>query len=155
MGKMNGSTQSFGLLLALFAIVAAGASAQPSRKATSPVRELTALEDGWARALIRRDTVMFRKYLSDDFVYTENADVMGKQDVLNSVVGTDTVTWSRNESMKVHLHGSTGVVTGILAMKGRGKDGPFDKRYRFTDTWVSRNGGWQIVAAQDYLIPKR
>ncbi len=143
----------FGLALSLLAVVSAVAPAQPSRK-PSPSRELTALEDGWARALIRRDTAMFRKYLAADFVYTENADVMGKQDVLNGVVGADTVTWSENESMKVHVYGNTGVVTGILAMKGRGKDGPFDKRYRFTDTWINRSGRWQIIAAQDYLIPK-
>jgi hypothetical protein len=25
---------------------------------------------------------------------------------------------------------------------------------KFTDTWQLRNGRWQIIAAQDYLIPK-
>ena len=69
-------------------------------------------------------------------------------------MGSDTVTWAGNEGMKVHLYGSTAVVTGILAMKGRGKDGSFDKRFRFTDTWKFLDGRWQIIAAQDYLIPK-
>lgn len=116
--------------------------------------ELVRLEDGWARGLVRRDTIMFRRHLARNFVYTENADVMGKEDVIKGVSGPDTVSWARNEGMKVHLYGTTGVVTGILAMKGRGKSGPFDKRYRFTDTWMRLDGRWQIIAAQDYLIPR-
>ena len=31
--------------------------------------------------------------------------------------------------------------------------GAFERRYRFTDTWVKRGGRWQIVAAQDYVAP--
>jgi len=145
-----------GGVLASFAPERASAQ-QPSAQqpsVSSTERQLLRLEDGWASALVRRDTAMFRRHLSRDFVYTENADVMGKEDVLKGVVGSDTVTWAGNEGMKVHLYGNTGVVTGILATKGRGKEGLFDKRYRFTDTWKFLSGRWQIIAAQDYLIPK-
>jgi hypothetical protein len=57
--------------------------------------------------------------------------------------------------MTVHLHGTTGIVTGILATRGHGASGPFSHRYRFTDTWVRRGGRWVCVAAQDYDIPAR
>src|SRR5712664_2551208 len=40
-----------------------------------------------------------------------------------------------------------------LVVRGRGANGAFDRRYRFTDTWVKRAGRWQIVAAQDYVAP--
>lgn len=126
----------------------------PAAIAAKVRRELINLEDGWARALVRRDTAMFRRHLSRDFVYTENGDVMGKDDVIKGVTGPDSVKWAGNEGMKVHLYGNTGVVTGILAMKGRGRSGAFDKRYRFTDTWKFLSGRWQIIAAQDYPIPK-
>lgn len=138
----------------ILAVTAASTSAAQSRSAKSAERQLLELEDGWAKGLVNRDTAMFRKHLARGFVYTENADVMGRKDVIASVFGSDTVTWAGNEGMKVHLYGTTGVVTGILAMKGRGKFGPFDKRYRFTDTWKFLDGRWQIIAAQDYLIPK-
>jgi hypothetical protein len=42
---------------------------------------------------------------------------------------------------------------GWLVVRGRGANGAFDRRYRFTDTWVKRAGRWQIVAAQDYVAP--
>ena len=137
-------------------IVAAGttsAAFAQTHSAKTAELQLLQLEDGWARGLVRRDTAMFRRHLARNFVYTENAEVMGRDDVIAGVVGSDTVTWAGNEGMKVHLYGTTGVVTGILAEKGRGKSGAFDKRYRFTDTWKFLDGRWQIIAAQDYLIP--
>ena len=144
--------KALGAMIALaFAAIPAHSQSASSKSAE---RQLLQLEDGWARGLVRRDTAMFSRHLARDFVYTENADVMNKRDVLAGVTGSDTVTWAGNEGMKVHLYGTTAVVTGILAMEGRGKDGAFDKRYRFTDTWKFLDGRWQIIAAQDYLIPR-
>ena len=41
------------------------------------------------------------------------------------------------------------VVVGTAHEKGTGKDGKaFDRTFRFTDTWVERNGQWQCVASQ-------
>jgi len=45
-------------------------------------------------------------------------------------------------------------VTGWLIIEGKSHSGPFTHRYRFTDTWLNRKAGWQIVAAQDYLMTK-
>ena len=71
------------------------------------------------------------------------------------VAGPDTAEAAHNEDMRVHRFGTTAVVTGWLVVRGRGASGPFDRRYRFTDTWVRRGGSgrWQIVAAHDYLVP--
>jgi len=143
------------LLTAIAVIAPTAAGAQNLNRGTgSTERALIELEDGWARALVGRDTAMFRRHLARNFVYTENADVMGKGDVIKGVTGADPVTGAGNEGMKVHVDGTTGVVTGILAMGGRGTSGAFDKRYRFTGTWKYLDRRWQIIAAQDYLIPR-
>jgi hypothetical protein len=147
-----------GLVLLASAVQGGGAqgNANPrlQRESEKLASQLIVLENEWAHALVKRDTAMFNRRLAPKFVYTENADVMGKADVIKSVVGSDTVTWAGNQEMQVHLYGSTGVVTGILSMKGRGSKGAFHKRYRFTDTWMLIGGVWQIIAAQDYLIPR-
>ena len=134
-------------LLLAFALVAQTQDAD--------TRALLQLEDGWASALVKRDTVAFKQLLADGFVYTENDQVMDRAAVLESVSrGSDTVEAAHNEAMQVHRYGSvTAVVTGWLVVQGRGANGPFNRRYRFTDTWVKRNNEWQIVAAQDYLAP--
>ncbi len=118
-------------------------------------RALLRLEDDWASALVKRDRVTFERLLAAGFVYTENDQIMDRRAVLNSVVGgSDTVAAAHNDSMVVHRFGPvTAVVTGWLVVAGRGANGQFQRRYRFTDTWVKRGGRWQIVAAQDYVAP--
>ena len=118
-------------------------------------RALLQLEDDWASALVKRDRVTFERLLADRFIYTENDQMMDRRAVLNSVVGgSDTVAAAHNDSMVVHRFGPvTAVVTGWLVVGGRGANGQFRRRYRFTDTWVKRGGRWQIVAAQDYVAP--
>ena len=112
------------------------------------------LEDQWTTALVRRDTRTFDRLLAPGFVYTENASVMNRDDVIKSVTGSDRVEWARNEGMRLHDFGDVQVITGVLHLRGKGKQGSFDRRYQFTDTWQRHNGRWQIIAAQDYLIPK-
>ena len=105
-------------------------------------------------ALIHRDAAVFRRLLADRFIYTEDDRTMSRDDVLRDMVaGPDTVKTAHNEDMRVHRFGATAVVTGWLVVGGHGPSGPFDRRYRFTDTWVQRRGRWQIVAAHDYLLP--
>ena len=111
------------------------------------------LEDQWTTALVQRDTRTFERLLAPKFVYTEDASVMNRGEVIKSVTGPDRVEWARNEGMRLHDFGDVQVVTGVLHLRGQGKQGSFDRRYRFTDTWQRRNGRWQIIAAQDYLIP--
>ena len=112
------------------------------------------LEDQWTTALVQRDTRTFDRLLAPNFVYTENASVMNRSDVMKSVTGSDRVDWARNEGMRAHDFGDVQVITGVLHLRGKGKQGPFDRRYQFTDTWRRHNDRWQIIAAQDYLIPK-
>jgi len=138
------------------AFLAAPAVSMHAQTTASDSAAIIRLEDGWARALVKRDAAFFRRTLAPGFVYTEDDRLMSRNDVLRDAIsGTDTVTASHNEGMVVHGFGSTGVVTGILVIEGRSAGKPFVHRYRFTDTWVRQPAGWQIVAAQDYLIPGR
>jgi ketosteroid isomerase-like protein len=114
---------------------------------------LKRLENDFAQALVRRDTATFERLLAPRFVYTEDASMMNKAELIRAIMA-DKITSASNEDMKVHLYGDTAVVTGILHTAGSGKEGKFDRRYRFTDTWLFRENRWQIIAAQDYLIKK-
>jgi len=120
----------------------------------SDARIVLRLEDEWAAALVRRDVATFRRLLADGFVYTEDDRTSSRAEVLRDIAaGADTVTAAHNEDMRVHRFATILVVTGWLIVRGRGAGGPFDRRYRFTDTWLRRDQGWQIVAAHDYLVP--
>ena len=149
--------QSFRHSLLLLALCAPAALAQKKAKEVKPgAVELKRLENQWATGLVKRDRALFDKLLAKKFVYTENDKMMEREDVLHDMVeGSDTVTAAHNEDMQVHEFGANNaVVTGWLIVDGRSKGQPFTRRYRFTDTWVKRKAGWQIVAAQDYLATK-
>jgi hypothetical protein len=130
------------------------AQAPTPRPATSVERTLFRLEDQWTRALVNRDEAGFGRLLAPRFVYTENDQVMTKAQLIDAVVrGSDTVESATNEDMKAYVYGNTAVVTGWLVVKGRGTNGAFNRRYRYTDTWMFRSGRWQVIAAHDYLAP--
>ena len=136
------------LFLAVCAVPLCG---QASRGASLPPIQL---EEQWATALVQRDTRTFERLLAPGFVYTEDASVMNRGEVIKSVTGPDRVDWARNEGLKIHDFGDVQVITGVLHLRGQGKQGRFERRFQFTDTWQRRNGRWQVIAAQDYLIPR-
>lgn len=140
-----------GLLALVLACTAPPVAAQ-SRSAVE--QTLLRLEDEWARALVRRDSATFDRLLAPRFVYTENDQVMTKAQLIEAVVrGADTVESAGNEDMKASVYPNMAVVTGWLVVKGRGKEGAFNRRFRYTDTWIYQSGRWRVIAAHDYLAP--
>lgn len=117
-------------------------------------RAVFALEEEWTRALVRRDTTAFKRLTSPGFVYTEDNVVMSRRELINAVAAGDTIVYAANEGMRLHDYTPVAVVTGVLVVSGRNKGKTYTNRYRFTDTWLYRNGKWQAIAAQDYLISK-
>jgi hypothetical protein len=137
------------MALAVLPALASGQKSNASQKA------VFALEEGWTVGLVKNDTAMFRRITAPGFVYTEDNAVMNQNEVIKAMATSgDVVTKSWNEGMKFYDYTPSAVVTGILHVQGTNNKKPFHRRYRFTDTWLKRNGKWQIIAAQDYLIPK-
>jgi ketosteroid isomerase-like protein len=143
--------------LASILTLATSAAAQPRSADQAPTpdeRTVLGLEDAWAKAVVKRDAATFKRLLAPRFIYTEDDRVQSGAELTRDVVsGTDTVTEARNEQLQTHTYGNTMVVTGWLITRGRSGGKAFERRYRFTDTWLKQNGQWQIIAAQDYLVP--
>ena len=116
--------------------------------------ELLRLEDEFAAGLVRRDEAAFRRLLADGFIYTENDRMLDGEALIKELTaGTDKVEAAHNEDMQVHRFGGTALVTGWLVVRGHGVGGAFNRRYRFTDTWLQRRNRWQLIGAHDYLAP--
>lgn len=55
--------------------------------------------------------------------------------------------------LNTRVEGDVGVVTGVNRVKGKDAQGkPFDRRVRFTDTFIKRDGRWQVWATQGTTI---
>lgn len=143
--------------MAVAGISGAASAQRPSSPPQSGVeRTLFKLEDDWTVGLMKRDTILFKRITDPRFIYTEDAAVMTREEVIHGIVASpDKVEWAGNEDMKVHEFSPAAIVTGILVVKARGKKGPYTTRYRFTDTWLNKNGTWVIIGAQDYVIPDK
>jgi ketosteroid isomerase-like protein len=149
-------TAVLGLACVGLIAAAGGAQATSASRRANDERELLRLEEQWAQALIKRDAAFFHRTLHPDYVYSDERGVFTKEQVIaEQTASGDTVQFAGNEDMRVHLHGNLAVVTGMLIVRGRGKDGPFDHRYRYTDTWYRADGRWLMVASQDYDVPRR
>jgi ketosteroid isomerase-like protein len=150
---MRGAPIVLGLFLCVSPLAAQSRAVADSAAAA---QELLRLEDQWTAALLKRDAAFFRRTLHPDYVYTDERGTFTREQVIaEQVGGTDSVTHAANENMRAYVHGDAAVVTGILVVHGRGKDGPFEHRYRYTDAWVRAPKGWLMFASQDYDIPKR
>lgn len=118
-------------------------------------QNLARLEELWAIAVLRRDRSAVERTLGQRFVYTLNDSLVYRQDYVTAVLmPLDVITDVRVDSVEVQPAGNIGVTTGWRIVSGRGKDGPFERRYRFTDTWMPRSGTWQMIASHEYLVPK-
>lgn len=114
--------------------------------------QLLYLEMEWADADQRGDAAWFERNLADDYSGVSSrtgklntkaedvADIKNRKDVIESAAASD---------MQVRVEGNTGIVTGVYTMKGRDEKGqPFDRRIRYTDVYIKRDGRWLAVASQ-------
>jgi len=108
---------------------------------------------------LSHDTAVIEKIVADDFIGTSSSGKTGDKATLLAEAKRDTNTYASATSsdMTVRMFGpSVAVVTGIAKETGKTKAGKtFSHSYRFTDTWVERNGEWQCVAAHAMALPKK
>ncbi len=109
-------------------------------------------ENKWEASYAAHDSSVAQSFVANDFngVYWDGR-VMGKSGVISEIKkDKDTYKSAVNEKLTVRSYGpGVAVVVGTSHEKGTTKDGkPFDRAFRFTDTWVQRGGQWQCVASQ-------
>ena len=109
-------------------------------------------ENKWEASYAAHNRSVAQSLVASDFngVYWDGK-VMGKSGVISEIKkDKDTYKSAVNEKLTVHSYGpGVAVVIGTSHEKGTTKDGkPFDRAFRFTDTWVQREGQWQCVASQ-------
>jgi ketosteroid isomerase-like protein len=130
-------------------LVCAGTAAGYGQRGTESdaASKIIALENVWNQAAEGKDLRALAAILDDAFVYVDpEGKMMTKAEVLADVQASHGLR-VRSESMEVHLHGDTAVVTGIYQMRGVEHGKPFVRRSRFVDTWRHSNGVWMSIAS--------
>ena len=113
---------------------------------------LLRMEHEWNEALRTRDVAWFERNLADDVtdISSGNGALHTKAEDIEALKRDKTVYESLELSdLRVRVEGSAGVVTGVNHIRGRDEQGQaFDVRLSFTDTYIKRDGRWQVWASQ-------
>jgi len=107
-------------------------------------------EQDWAQATMKEGAAAVDQFEADDIISTDPGGrvtdkAQDKQDLSSGDLKFQSMEVS---DLKVHVYGNTAVATGANTLKGTYKGQDISGTYRFTDTWVKRNGKWQAVASQ-------
>jgi len=115
------------------------------------------MERDWNDAGKRKDTGWYDRNYADDAtdVSSRTGKVNTKAEEIASMKDDKTTYESLELSdLNARVDGNVGIVTGINHVKGVDAQGkPFDRRSRFTDTFIKRDGRWLVWATQGTIIP--
>src|SRR4030095_9228425 len=116
-------------------------------------QELKRLEDEWLNSYLRGDKQTFDRVVADDFTRTDESGKFATKAEERTLVQAPTASVNSsltNEDMQVRVYGNAAIVTGRIASKVQGT---LNFQSRFTDTFIKREGRWQVVARHYSRVP--
>ncbi len=144
----------------------AAAASKPaaSTKPAAPMKKssleamLRDLENKWAGSAAAHDASVAQALIADDFVgVSSTGKIINKAGILGErKKDTDTYKSAKNGKMDIRIYGDQlAVVVGTTTEIGKDKAGKdFNRSFRWTDTWLERNGTWQCIASEAMAVPK-
>lgn len=140
-------------VLALGAASAEAATCRAPKLATKAAveRYIVASEEAWAKSVATNDASVVKRILADDFIWVLDGRLVDKKTAVREA-GEGPGSFVSNEPDYVHVRffGDTAVAQGSETWtRKNGRRGKFV----WTDTWVKRADCWQIVNAQDTVVP--
>jgi ketosteroid isomerase-like protein len=113
------------------------------------------LEKEWAEAGKRRDTAWMEHNYAEEYTWTSPTGKLNdkKADIAEAKdLAFDSFDISE---VKVRVLGDTAVATGLSTIKGKLKQQDISGKYRWTDTFVKRDGRWLIFASQSSPVGEK
>lgn len=138
----------------VLAVILPGISEQPAYKGEEG--QILALENAWNQAELQHDPGAVDQILTDDFVITEpDGSLQSKRDHM-AFMSDKSYHYDLlvSENFRIKVYGTVGVVLGTYHEKGKYRGRSFDRRGRFTDTWIKLKGTWYCVTSHDSLPVK-
>ena len=144
-------------VVVLVLAVAVWAQTPAQTKSGSVEQELMKLENQWNDASVKSDVAFLDRILAEDWTSTDADGVVGTkaQSLASLKSGEDVVTSAVADEMKVRVYGDAAVVTGRNTSKETLKGKDFIGQYRWTDTFIKRDGRWQCVAGHSSEIAQK
>ena len=139
------------LLVAMLFLAELAKATVPTAKAgeKDDVEALLQLENDMAQAWVQRDAQTLVRILADDYTLGGTGDSLIKKE--EYVAGLDNpefrTTSAIVDELRIRVYDNAAVVTGRTVYRGWSKKGgKYVHRFRFTDTFIRRDGAWKCVA---------
>jgi len=148
---------TFLLTVALLIHIAPNGAAQISdtKAAEEAVRKL---ERAWLDAYEQRDVKAMEAIVADDFIITFPEG--GKQtkaqivEMIKKPPRSGSSSKFRTEGTEARIFGDTVVLTGRVISESQREGKSRTEQMLYTDTYVRRNGVWQVVASHLGAVPE-
>src|SRR6185295_5814548 len=131
-------------------------AARAQQSSTADVeRYIMESERQWAESVANGDASVVERILADDFLGVDpdgNLYEKAKMVAYMHEAPKEFISNHLND-VKVRFFGDTAVAQGNESWVRR-TGTPLQGRFVWTDTWLFRNGKWQIVASEDLIIPE-
>lgn len=139
--------------VALFLTMAGLLLIVPTRSPATAAQDRAAvatLDTQYQAAVKSNDAATMNRILADDFMLvTGRGKTVSKSDLLKAAKEkTDTYEHQEDTEQTVRVWGDTAVVTALLWIKGANKEGPYDYKLWFSDTYARTKTGWRYVFGQ-------
>ncbi|MEO5693468.1 MAG: nuclear transport factor 2 family protein [Usitatibacter sp.] len=120
-------------------------------------RVLAAQADGWDKALIAKDRAGIEANMAPDFRQIRGGGgLVNREEFIKDFLDPDgSVDPYVVEDFEIRLFGDTALLYGRIHMTGKDGGKPWAAHFRYIDTYVRRNGRWQVVSVQVTPIPKQ
>jgi ketosteroid isomerase-like protein len=143
------------LLCLLLAMSGASLGAAPTSADQATIALLTRQADAWDKAIVRKDRAAVADNMAEDFRDIDgHGNVANKKEFLEGILAADlSIDPYTVEDFDVRLYGDVALLSGTTRMTGRSEGKPFKSHYRYTDTYVRRDGRWRVVSVQISKMP--
>lgn len=151
----NLKIESTGLLVLILLVSCGYAAAQDN--AADAIRKL---ERAWLDAYEQRDEKAMDAIVADDFMITfPNASMQTKPQIMAMIKrprpSTAPALKFHTEDVNARVYGDTVILTGrVITEYQRDGQTTSKEEQRYTDTYVKRNGRWQVVASHLSAAPQ-
>ena len=140
----------------VWAAAVAQAAACPARQLRTQAaveKYIVTSEEAWAKSVATSDASVVKRILADDFIWVLDGRLLDKKTAVKEAAeGPGSFLSNDPDYVRVRFFGDTAVAQGSETWtRKNGRRGKFV----WTDTWVKRAGCWQIVNAQDTVVPLR
>ncbi|MCS7035748.1 MAG: nuclear transport factor 2 family protein [Saprospiraceae bacterium] len=137
-------------IFALLLLTPFAGSAQSSKNPSVLQDELRRFD-----AMTRRDTAELSRWLSEDLIYRHSNGLLEDKRSHLEAIASGALVYEHmvRDSAQAQRYGRTALVNGVVRVRGRLQQAPFDVRLSYLAVYRKKGARWRLVRWQSTRLP--